>query len=204
MRVAALREIGGYSEEFWLDLSDVYAFQAMYRKGRYMYIAGDLHVQHSICQLDFDKEMSPERYRNFLAAESAYVDLYSSPLEQVAICFGFLCAPSGNTERYENKTFAKICWEYFCRRLFQTRARRSWAGESNWRSATSLSSKMGGSLDELMTVLESRRHDEGAQDISPVLEFYMIKWCIGPLRASSHRGTPKITALLPSDLSKSG
>ena len=42
MRVGALREIGGYSEEFWLDLSDVYAFQAMYRKGRYMFIAGDL------------------------------------------------------------------------------------------------------------------------------------------------------------------
>ena len=29
MRVAALREVGGYSEEFWLDLSDVYVFQAI-------------------------------------------------------------------------------------------------------------------------------------------------------------------------------
>jgi hypothetical protein len=40
MRVKALREIGGYSDEFWLDLSDIYVFQAMYRKGRYLYVAG--------------------------------------------------------------------------------------------------------------------------------------------------------------------
>ena len=33
--------------------------------------------------MDFDKEMSPERYRNFLAAESAYVDLFLSPLERL-------------------------------------------------------------------------------------------------------------------------
>ena len=75
MRVTALREVGGYSEEFWLDLSDVYVFQELYRKGKFMYVAGDLRVDHSIASMDFDKEMSPERYRNFMAAESAYIDL---------------------------------------------------------------------------------------------------------------------------------
>jgi GT2 family glycosyltransferase len=124
MRVAALREIGGYSEEFWLDLSDVYAFQAMYRKGRYMYIAGDLHLQHSIAASDFDKEISPQRYRNFLAAESAYVDLYSSPLEQVCHLLRLLARTIRQYQRYQNKTFAKICWEYFCRRLFHNRMER--------------------------------------------------------------------------------
>ena len=124
MRVAALREIGGYSEEFWLDLSDVYAFQAMYRKGRYMFIAGDLHLQHSIAALDFDKEITPQRYRNFLAAESAYVDLYSSPLEQVCHLLRLLARTVRQYQRYQNKTFAKICWEYFCRRLFHNRMER--------------------------------------------------------------------------------
>ena len=56
MRVAALREIGGYSEEFWLDLSDVYTFQAMYFKGRYIYVASDLVLQHSLSGMDYDKE----------------------------------------------------------------------------------------------------------------------------------------------------
>ena len=76
MRVAALRQVGGYNEEFWLDLSDVYVFQALYRAGKYMYIAGDLRLEHSIASMDFDNEMSPERYRNFMAAESAFIDLY--------------------------------------------------------------------------------------------------------------------------------
>ena len=44
MRVAALREVGGYSDEFWLDLSDVYVFQRFHGQGKYMYIAGDLQV----------------------------------------------------------------------------------------------------------------------------------------------------------------
>jgi GT2 family glycosyltransferase len=124
LRVSALREIGGYSDEFWLDLSDVYVFRAMHRKGRYMYIAGDVRVEHSIASMDFDKEMSPERYRNFMAAESAYVDLYSSPLEQRAQLLRLLVRTIRQYRSYENKAFARISWEYFCRRLFQTKAKR--------------------------------------------------------------------------------
>lgn len=124
MRVSALREIGGYSDEFWLDLSDVYVFQAMHRKGKYMYVARDVRVEHSISSMDFDKEMSPQRYRNFMAAESAYIDLYLSPLEQVAQLLRLFVRTTRQYRRYENKTFARISWEYFCRRLFQTRAKR--------------------------------------------------------------------------------
>jgi GT2 family glycosyltransferase len=124
MRVSALREIGGYSDEFWLDLSDVWVFQAMHRRGKYIYVAGDLRLDHSISSMDFDKEMSPQRYRNFMAAESAYVDLYSSPPEQVAQLLRLFVRTIRQYRRYENKTFARISWEYFCRRLFQTRAKR--------------------------------------------------------------------------------
>ena len=144
MRVAALREIGGYSEEFWLDLSDVYAFQAMYRKGRYMFIAGDLHLQHSIAASDFDKEISPQRYRNFLAAESAYVDLYSSPLEQVCHLLRLLPAPSGNTGATRTRPSRKYLGSTFAGGSSTTVWNESWVGGSNSHSATSRSSKMGG------------------------------------------------------------
>ena len=124
MRVSALREIGGYSDEFWLDLSDVYVFQAMYRRGRYIYLAGDLEVQHSIASQDFDNEMSPERYRNFLAAESAFIDLYLSPLERIAQLLRLFVRTVRQYRRYENKIFSRITWDYFCRRIFQSRATR--------------------------------------------------------------------------------
>jgi GT2 family glycosyltransferase len=124
MRVAALREVGGYSEEFWLDLSDVYVFRALHRNGKYMYIAGDLRLQHSIASMDFDKEMSPERYRNFIAAESAYVDLYSSPLERPAQLLRLLVRTVRQYRRYQNKVFSTISCEYFLQRLFRSRAGR--------------------------------------------------------------------------------
>jgi GT2 family glycosyltransferase len=124
MRVAALREAGGYSQEFWLDLSDVYIFQAIHRQGKYMYIAGDLRVEHSIASMDFDKEMSPERYRNFLAAESAYVDLFLSPLERSSQLLRLFVRTVRQYRRYENKIFSRIAWEYFLQRLFLTRAGR--------------------------------------------------------------------------------
>ncbi len=129
MRVAALREIGGYSEDFWLDLSDVYAFQTMFKKGRYMFVARDLELQHSIAAMDFDKDMTPERYRNFLAAESAYVDMYSSLLERIFHLVRLFIRTVRQYQRYQNKTFARICWEYFCRRLFHNRRKRI----SGWR-----------------------------------------------------------------------
>jgi GT2 family glycosyltransferase len=124
MRVSALREIGGYSDEFWLDLSDVYVFQAMHRRGKYIYLAADLRVDHSIASMDFDNEMSPERYRNFIAAESAFIDLYLPPLERIAQLLRLFVRTIRQYWRYENKTFARISWDYFCRRIFQTRATR--------------------------------------------------------------------------------
>jgi GT2 family glycosyltransferase len=128
LRVAALREIGGYSEEFWLDLSDVYAFQEMYLKGKYIYVASDLVLQHSLSGMDHEKEMSSERYRNFLAAESAYVDLYSSPPERVAQLLRLLVRTYRQYRRYENKAFARLAYEYFLQRLFHRRSARlrSW------------------------------------------------------------------------------
>jgi GT2 family glycosyltransferase len=128
MRVAALREIGGYSDDFWLDLSDVWVFQAMYRKGRYLFIAGDLTLQHSITSMDFDKDMAPERYRNFLAAESAYVDLYSSAPERAFHLIRLLARTLRQRHSHRNRTFSKMTFEYLCRRLFDTRAKRirSW------------------------------------------------------------------------------
>jgi GT2 family glycosyltransferase len=128
VRIAALKEIGGYSDEFWLDLSDVYAFHAMFAQGRYIYVAADLVLQHSLSGQDYDKEMTCERYRNFLAAEGAFVDLYSSPPERAAQLFRLFVRTFRQYRRYENKAFAGLAWEYFLQRLFHRRSARlrSW------------------------------------------------------------------------------
>ena len=124
LRVAALREMGGYSEEFWLDLSDVYTFQQMFWKGRFMYVASDLVLQHSLSGEDYDREMTIERYQNFLAAESAFVDLYSTRIERIAQLYRLFVRTSRQYRRYQNKAFAGLAWRYFLQRLFHRRAAR--------------------------------------------------------------------------------
>ena len=98
------------------------------RKGRYIYVAADLVLQHSLSGQDYDKEMTCDRYRNFLAAESAYVDLYSSPLERAVQLFRLFVRTFRQYRRYENKAFAGLAWEYFLQRLFHRRSARlrSW------------------------------------------------------------------------------
>ena len=59
MRVASLRDIGGYSRDFWLDLSDIYVFRAMYSNGSNLYVAGDLVLEHSVTNMNFDHDMAP-------------------------------------------------------------------------------------------------------------------------------------------------
>jgi GT2 family glycosyltransferase len=124
LRVAALREVGGYSEEFWLDLSDVYTFQQMFWKGRFMYVAGDLVLQHSLSGEDYDREMTVERYQNFLAAESAFVDLYSSRIERLAQIYRLFRRTVRQYRRYQNKAFAGLAWRYFLQRVFHRKAAR--------------------------------------------------------------------------------
>ncbi len=103
----------------------------MYRKGRYLYIAGDLTLQHSITSMDFDNDMAPERYRNFLAAESAYVDLYSSAPERAAHLVRLLWRTI-RQRRYRNSVFSRMTFEFFWRRLLDSRAKRiqSWRKQS--------------------------------------------------------------------------
>jgi GT2 family glycosyltransferase len=124
MRVSALRGVGGYSEEFWLDLSDAYVFQTLHRDGKWMYIAGDLELPHSIAALDFNAEMTPQRYRNFLAAENAYIGLYRSPLVNWVQTFWLLARSMRQFRRYRNKEFARITLKCFVERLLYPKAVR--------------------------------------------------------------------------------
>ena len=101
-----------------------------------MYIAGDLRVEHSIASMDFDKEMSPERYRNFLAAESAYIDLFLPPLERSAQLLRLFVRTMRQYRRYENKVFSEIAWEYFLQRLFVTGRNGCTVGAGNSENET--------------------------------------------------------------------
>ena len=141
MRVSALREVGGYSEDFWLDLSDAYIFQALHRRGKWMYIAGDLELPHSLAALDFNKDMGTARYRNFLAAENAYIQLYRSRVMNWLQTFWLLARAARQYRRYRNKEFAKITLRCFFERLFYSKSARlaRWLNELQRREIPTIS-----------------------------------------------------------------
>jgi Glycosyl transferase family 2 len=129
MRTAALREAGGYDEKlFWLDFSDIYVFDTLHRNHRYIYIASDLQLRHSLSMMDYDRDMTPQRYGNFLAAEEAFLFLRRSALDNVALTVRLLARGAKQYLRYKNKTFAKMTWMAFCRRILVSRAQRT----KNW------------------------------------------------------------------------
>jgi GT2 family glycosyltransferase len=124
MRVASLREVGGYNEEFWLDLSDVVTFHRLHVTGKRVFIAGDLHVQHKITNNDYDDSMSPQRYLNFIAAEGAYWDLYRTTPQRAVYMARVFARTIKQYFRYRNKIFSKITGRYFCQRLFAPKSLR--------------------------------------------------------------------------------
>jgi glycosyltransferase involved in cell wall biosynthesis len=75
LRVSALRQIGGYSQRFWLDNCDSYIYHRLHLYGKKVFVAGDIHVEHEFSMLDRKNRMSIARYRNVLMAESAFWDM---------------------------------------------------------------------------------------------------------------------------------
>jgi len=124
MRVSALREIGGYSKEFWLDLSDVYAFQQLNQRGKFIYVAGDLELNHSVVGMNFEQDMVPERYETFLAAENAYMEMYLSRFENAFQIFRLFVRAVRQSLQYKDRTFAVITWRCFLLKLFTSKAKR--------------------------------------------------------------------------------
>lgn len=138
IRVSALREIGGFNEDFWLDLSDVVAFHLLYERGRLLYIAGDLRVPHCC---NHDGSMSPQRYMNFIAAEGAYWDLYRRPSERLVQNGRLLLRVARQFLGYRDKTYSRITLLHFLRRLFSTKKSRlhQWKQQSQLRDLPAVS-----------------------------------------------------------------
>jgi len=125
MRVSALREAGGYDEGlFWLDFSDIYVFAAFHRSGRSVYIASDLRLEHSLSTTDYANDMTPQRYRNFLAAEGAFLLLYGSRWDNVALTIRLLARAAKQFLRHPDKVFAKMSWKAFLGRVLLAKAPR--------------------------------------------------------------------------------
>ncbi|MGI8770599.1 MAG: glycosyltransferase [Acidobacteriaceae bacterium] len=124
MRVSALRQVGGYSLDFWLDHSDIYVFHQFHRHGLGIFVAADLRLQHQVAMLDYDRRMTPERYGNFLAAEAAFDAIHNGYMQRTVQTLR-LPIRALRQRRYPNKVYSRMTWRAFWQRVI--RRSRWWA-----------------------------------------------------------------------------
>jgi GT2 family glycosyltransferase len=143
MRISSLKEIGGFNEDFWLDFSDVVVQTLLHRRGKRIYVAGDIHLPHETTIDDLEHAMSPARYRNLLSAEGAFWDIYRSPPLRMLYSTRLLLRTLKQYARFQNKSFPRLTLSYFLHRLFSSRKQRleRWRQQSQFRDIPAISWK---------------------------------------------------------------
>jgi glycosyltransferase involved in cell wall biosynthesis len=123
LRVAALREIGGFCEEFWLDQLDLVLHHRLHRAGKSVFIAGDIHVQHDLSLQDYGS-LSPERFRNFLQSESAFLDIYKGIVENQVLTATILFRYLKHKAKGTNPAIVQEILQVFKKRVLQSKSGR--------------------------------------------------------------------------------
>ncbi len=129
LRVAALREVGGYNPWFWLDHSDGYIFRQLHRYGKRVFIMGDLEVAHDFSMMQPQHRVTAARYRNMLLAETALWDQQMGRLGRLERIVDLARVVAKQCLAKESIQYRKLAIEFLMRRIFWTRKRRLAAWE---------------------------------------------------------------------------
>ena len=132
LRMAAVDEIGGFDPCFWLDHLDSWLHHQLYMHGWRMYVLDSVHLEHHFSLLNYKDRVSLAHLRNFLAAESAYFDLYCSPLAGFAHTVQLAGRLGKQTLRRETHEVREATWHALWQRLRVAKGKRVAA----WRAAT--------------------------------------------------------------------
>lgn len=131
LRVSALDAIGGFDPCFWLDHLDSWLHHQFFLRGWRMYVLGAVRLEHHFSLLNYRERLPVERLRNFLAAESAYVDLYGSWPMGAAYSAQLIARLLNQMRRGESREVRRETWNALRRRLTTRRRGRIAAWKSS-------------------------------------------------------------------------
>jgi glycosyltransferase involved in cell wall biosynthesis len=129
-RVRAIEEMGGFDPDFWLDYLDVNIYRRIHLQGRRVYVAADLEAEHELSVVR-RADLSAERFRNILQAESAFFDLYERPIRRLALTMRLAGRIWRQARRKDKPVLRELTWEALRSRVFHSRRRRI----ESWRNA---------------------------------------------------------------------
>jgi GT2 family glycosyltransferase len=124
LRIAALREIGGYDPRFWLDYSDFSLFRHLEKRGKRFFIGGDIEVEHGFSMFDRVPKITPERYSNIVSAGSAFWDMEMNTLAGLDHTARLAFRYFKHLGRRGNPAFRKTTLNMLKKRLFHSKAYR--------------------------------------------------------------------------------
>jgi GT2 family glycosyltransferase len=139
LRVEALDAIGGFDPCFWLDHLDSWLHHQLYVHGWRMYVLDSVHLEHHFSLLNYRDRVSLAHLRNFLAAESAYFDIYCSPLAGAAHTLQLAGRLVKQALRRETREVRRATWIALWQRLTVAKSERvaAWRGSmGGWPGAT--------------------------------------------------------------------
>lgn len=122
LRVSALRRIGGYSMDFWLDFSDRYVCHMLAKHGYGAWLAGELRLEHDVSIMAGAGATSMARYEILMGAQDAYFAQYKSLLRNAVFCQRLL--RNALRERRARPERAKVLISHLLRRLTVPKRRR--------------------------------------------------------------------------------
>ena len=132
LRVAALRQVGGYSPWFWLDSSDFFLYRQLAKVGKRVFVEGRLEVNHILSMMSMGDSVSPDRYQTILLAESAFWDLEMNFLAGCERTLRLIVRMFKHWRRHDSQALQQLTRQALLLRLFRSRAFRI----ARWRQAT--------------------------------------------------------------------
>jgi GT2 family glycosyltransferase len=137
LRVAALRRIGGYSMDFWLDFSDRYVCHMLAEHHYGAWLAGELRLEHSVSIMAGAAATSTARYEILMGAQDAYFSQYKSLLRNAVFCHRML--RNALRERKIRPERSRILFSHLLRRFTVPKRRRL----EEWRRVAAAQRKGG-------------------------------------------------------------
>lgn len=108
VRVSAMRGIGGFPVEYWLDYLDYAVFHLLQRAGGRMQVLSTV-LSHELSIADLEKRGSRERYENYLSAERRYYRTYGTVAQRILARFRLLKQALYLLLREKNGSYARMC-----------------------------------------------------------------------------------------------
>jgi len=125
IKVNALMAIGGFDPRFPLDMVDFDVNYRLHRQNLRFLVAGNIHVDLELSNLDLKTRSTPSRYEEYLGAEELFCDEYLGRIMSIVVVLKLIYRLGYKLWRNGgSRTYYEIGFIFLCRRLFYSRRHR--------------------------------------------------------------------------------